>query len=212
MAGDEAAGLVITDATPGQGWVDTGMGGMGCRGQRRRQGLNIPGSMSIDLGSPTSPGVTMSSRVRRTSLGLASLIGLVALAGCSESQPAEAPSDPVPASFTINGSVSIAGSSFNYEAKNGDACKELLDAEPIGSSQVLLTDDGGKTLAVANLPVQGVIVPSDLTSGPYGLCAYNFTFENVAEGLDFYTISLGNMGKMTYSRADLDEPLELSVG
>ena len=87
-----------------------------------------------------------------------------------------------------------------------------MDDEPIGSSQLLLTDDGAKTLAVVNLPQQGVIVPSDLTSGPYGLCAYNFTFENVAEGLDFYTISLGDMGKMTYSRADLDEPLELAVG
>lgn len=162
----------------------------------------------------------MASLVRRSSVGLATLVAFLALVGCGSTSPggsappvpADTESDPAPATFTVTGSVTVAGASYADSAVKGESCTTTADAEPIAGLQLVLSDDAGATLALANLPEQGTFTESSASDGWFALCAFGFRFEDVPDGLSFYTVSAGDLGELKYGRDDLNGPIELAVG
>lgn len=73
-----------------------------------------------------------------------------------------------------------------------------------GGTQIVVTDSGGKTLAIGRLGTG--------TALRKALCVYEFTVDDVSGDEDFYAIEVAHRGKVQYSRADLDKPIRLSVG
>lgn len=174
---------------------------------RRKNYLNFS-TLDADIGdaSPYKPWSAVPHLVQRSSFGVTTLVVLLALTGCGLTNTNEGAS--ASEMFTVEGSVTIAGITHRSSAVEGEACGSMPNSERIDGVRLVLTDDAGATLAVANMPESGAFLESS-KSMSVGRCLFNFSFEDAPDGHQFYTIAIGELGEMTYSRDELSGPVDL---
>lgn len=113
---------------------------------------------------------------------------------------------PSPAKpFTVTGSVTLNGSgSFAVSSdKIGASCEGSGGYSDIrAGAQVAVRNPSGTVIAVGKL---------EQAYSMMATCTGNFTL-SVPEGFDFYGITVGDRNELQYSRAQLNAPVELTLG
>ena len=145
------------------------------------------------------------------SLVLALSIATTLAAGCASSQPEPSPSVSVPALLSIGGTVSVAGG-VSQNGLDGEPCA-LAEAgyEDIrDGAQVVITDASSKTIAVGKLGPGKMRRPGGADASDRH-CVFAFEV-SAPRGHDFYGIEVSHRGRLQYTAAQLQAPLELTLG
>jgi len=151
--------------------------------------------------------------MKKIKTGLAVVLVAGSLAACSPSSLVPTfhpthkpkPSLSVPQTFDVTGTVSVDGYDSDYGV-NGTSCTSSDGYSDISEgAQATLTNQSGTVLAVSDLD-EGVVADGD--------CSFGFLFSGVPEGQQFYSIHVGNSnrGEVTYTRDQLNVPVELTLG
>jgi hypothetical protein len=103
--------------------------------------------------------------------------------------------------ITVTGELQLS----HRENLDGHCDTGLPGSEDIhAGAQIVVTDGGGKTLAIGRLGSGTAIKKS--------LCLYEFTIDDVPGDEDFYAIEVAHRDAVQFSRADLDKTIRLSIG
>lgn len=132
-------------------------------------------------------------------LALASLL----VAGCA-TQPE---SIPVTGTLTVPGGFADGG----LEGGPGQPCTVGGGYADIRSgAQVVVTDDGGKTIALGELGGGTLLLP-DLDTWGTRSCVFSFSVQ-VPGGHDFYGVEVTHRGVVRYTAEQLRQPVAMSLG
>ncbi len=142
---------------------------------------------------------TMSAARILGSLAVTTVVGVMALAGCSNSD------------LTVTGTIEVPGASQTNTA--GEDCAYVspgYDDIDLGT-QVTVIDQSGDVVGLGQLDTATYTGPYPGTDSG-GTCKFSFSVPNVAAGSDFYSIEVGNRGEVTFSEGDLADPVALVLG
>lgn len=149
-------------------------------------------------------------------LGFA-VLAAVALTSCSAgSGSGNSSAAPSPdAALLIQGSIVLAAGNLDWW-EEGKPCRGKGGyADLVGGAQIVVENETGTTIAVGQLE-PGTLpdpIPTDpWTSRRVPDCTFQFSVKDVPEGANFYTLKIGSRESPTFTREQLDAPLELSIG
>jgi hypothetical protein len=94
-----------------------------------------------------------------------------------------------PGSFNVTGSLTI----------NGGDCDSIGYSDLHDGTEVTLVDERGTVLAVADLAQTAT-------------CSFDFSFDKVPVGRQFYGVTISHRGTLHYTEAQLRQGIELSIG
>jgi hypothetical protein len=113
----------------------------------------------------------------------------------------------IPRSFTVNGIMEIVGTAGDaYSPEEGDNnCSGAVGYQDIagGTTQVIVTDGSGTTVAVGHLATGRVIADG---------CAFKFKVQGVPAGKSFYKVEVGHRGAIQYTEKQMRDGIGLSLG
>lgn len=119
--------------------------------------------------------------------------------------PAAAPASA--AAFTANGSLLLKRGEFSWNSAADPTCQGLNTFSDLrGGTQVVVTDAGGKKLAVGVLAkgtAGGFVTDSDGTQRAMS-CSLPFSVPGIPRGVGPYGVQVGQRGVQTYDETRLD--------
>jgi hypothetical protein len=146
----------------------------------------------------------------------AALVLTLALTGCGNQKPAPAaaPPSPTPAAFTVSGVLNIQQWPVGWQIGadcQGAALSTRGYPDLVTGAQVVVTDAGGKTIAVGQL--EGGSVATDPATGePFKVCGMRFTVPRVPKGQGFYGLEVAHRGRVQFDEAKMSDKVTLTVG
>lgn len=106
--------------------------------------------------------------------------------------------------ITINGSVTLGYGAYEAEDRFGAPCQGDGGYSDIrAGAQVAVRDASGKVVAVGRLE-QGY--------SSFNSCTANFTLKDVPGGEEFYGVTIADRNELQYTKAQLAQRIELSLG
>lgn len=157
---------------------------------------------------------------------VAAVVLVPALSGCGAGDESDSGASPssetssststpstAAATFNLSGTVTITdlGGYYNQGNYPGAFCTGDSGYEDIREgAQVVVRDADGTQVAVGELgPGSMTGNPrKDLTAG----CAFPLMVFGVPDGSSIYSIEVSHRGELSYKRAELDGPLDLTIG
>lgn len=150
--------------------------------------------------------------MKRALTAAAAVVATVALAACgngnqplasASSGPSAAPSGPT--GFTIVGTLTVEASTSSDSSDGGDCYASDGGYSDVRmGAGVTIKDETGTVVALGNLDPGHTIEPAK--------CTFGFSVVSVPEGKKFYSVEVAHRGEVRYTRADLSEPLTLTLG
>jgi hypothetical protein len=141
----------------------------------------------------------------RTSKIAVAAVGALLLTACSSADRPGAEPESGPGVFEITGTIAVPSSTFvgSGEEQPGGFCtvKDGYEDLRTGAS-VAVTNAAGEVVGVSSL------VDIERSARE---CRYSFDVPAVPDGSPSYGIEVGNREMVTYTRAQLDRPVELPL-
>lgn len=109
-----------------------------------------------------------------------------------------------PKTFDITGMITLTGKTTSSGLPSGFSCAGsggYSDLSP--TAAVKVSDESGTLLA------KGQMIGS---SGSSGSCTFDFLVTDVPRGIKFYEVEISHRGGLTYTEAEAEEGLSLTLG
>ena len=148
------------------------------------------------------------------------VLASLTLAGCAGTATAEPTKTRAPVeSFIAEGTVSTAPNPSYFppgvESHTiGDLCEPTDGYDDVAlGSQVIISDDAGKTVGVGELTAGVLTGPDDIESILDATCVFTFRVD-VKSTSDFYGVQVGNdeRGDVKYKKSDLTAGVDMTIG
>jgi hypothetical protein len=145
---------------------------------------------------------------------LVAVVLLLVLAGCGGGSAAKPGGDAKAKTIAVIGDITVKSSTASVVkpgADIGSPCDADSGYEDIrAGTQVVIADDGGKTLALGTLD-DGTLGGQPGDEILELRCSFPFEVLGVPTGHPFYRVSVGRRGGQQYTAADLAQPIHLEL-